>query len=112
MTGRPVIVCLCGSAQFWEQFEKSYLEETLAGRIVLSIATVAGGDDRLFEGYSPAERARVTDKLAELHRHKIDLADEILILNVGGYIGSSTADERAYAETQGKRIRLLKDERF
>ncbi len=112
MTERPVIVCLCGSARFTEQFEKSYLEETLAGRIVLSIATVAGGDDKLFEGYSPAERARVANRLAELHRRKIDLANEILILNINGYIGLSTADERAYAEIQGKRIRLLEDERF
>ena len=52
------------------------------------------------------------NKLAELHRRKIDLADEILILNVEGYIGPSTANERVYAEMQGKRIRLLEDERF
>lgn len=111
MTGRPVIVCLCGSARFTEQFQKSYLEETLAGRIVLSVATVAGGDEKLFEGYSPAEQAQITDRLAELHRHKIDLADEILILNVGGYVGPGTARERDYAAAKGKRLRSLEDER-
>lgn len=104
-----MIVCLCGSARFGEQFQKSYLEETLAGRIVLSIATVPGGDEKLFEGYTPSERMSVTDMLA-LHRRKIDLADEVLILNVNGYIGSSTARKRAYAEAKGKRIRFLENE--
>ena len=105
--GRPRIVCLCGSARFGEQFQESYLEETLAGHIVLSIAAVSGGDEALFARLSPDEQVSLQNKLAELHRHKIDLADEVLILNVGGYIGPSTADERDYAERQGKRIRYL-----
>lgn len=103
---RPV-VCLCGSARFWRQFEVSYLTETLAGRIVLSIAAVPGGDEALFASLSQPERARVTRMLEDLHRHKIDLADEVLILNVGGYIGPGTARERAYAERRGKRVRYL-----
>lgn len=107
ITERPVIVCLCGSARFWRQFEKSYLEETLAGRIVLSIATVPGGDAALFAEFSDEERARAVDMLDELHLYKIDLADEVLILNVGGYIGPSTVREPAYAQRQGKRIRFL-----
>ena len=45
--------------------------------------------------------------LDALHRHKIDLADEVLILNVGGYIGPGTERELAYAKTQGKRVRFL-----
>jgi len=60
---RPVVVCLCGPARFWRQFRASYLEETLAGRIVLSIAAVPGGDEALFASLSPAERARVTEML-------------------------------------------------
>lgn len=46
-------------------------------------------------------------RLDELHLRKIDLADEVLILNVGGYIGESTARELAYAREHGKRIRSL-----
>lgn len=46
--------------------------------------------------------------LDALHRHKIDLADEVLILNVGGYIGSATEGELAYAKAQGKRVRFLR----
>lgn len=45
--------------------------------------------------------------LDELHRHKIDLADDVFIVNVDGYIGPSTARELAYAERQGKKIRFL-----
>ncbi len=45
--------------------------------------------------------------LDALHLHKIDLADEVLILNVGGYIGSSTTHELAYARRQRKRVRFL-----
>ncbi len=100
-------MCLCGSARFGRQFERCYLGETLAGRIVLSIATVPGGDEALFAGFSESEKNRVVTTLDELHRHKIDLADEVLIVNVGGYIGPITARELAYAKDQGKRIRFL-----
>jgi len=107
VTERPVIVCLCGSARFGGKFNKCYLEETLAGRVVLSIATVPGGDEALFAGFSESEKNRVVTMLDELHRHKIDLADEVLIINVGGYMGSSTKRELAYAQSQGKKIRFL-----
>ena len=49
-------------------------------------------------------------KLDELHLRKIDLADEVLILNVGGYIGESTGRELAYARQHGKTIRFLEPE--
>lgn len=88
----------------------AYLAETLAGRIVLSVATAPGGDEALFAPFEPAERARLTEMLAELHLRKIDLADEVLILNVGGYIGPSTVRELAYARARGKRVRFLEDE--
>jgi hypothetical protein len=75
---------------------------------VLSITTVPGGDEALFAHLSPTERKNVATMLDELHRHKIDLADEVLILNVEGYIGSATKGELAYAEAQGKRVRFLR----
>ena len=45
--------------------------------------------------------------LDELHLRKIDLADEVYVQNVGGYIGDSTANEIAYATSKGKPIRYL-----
>lgn len=109
----PTIVCLCGSTRFWRQFQEYSLQETLAGKIVLSIgaARAADGDDKSFGGYVPvAEFDRVKEGLDELHKRKIDLADEVLVLNVDGYIGHSTRSEIEYAVAQGKKVRYLEPE--
>lgn len=100
---RPVIVCLCGSTRFSEAFHDANLRETLAGKIVLSIGCDFKSDDAL--GLTEADKER----LDELHLRKIDLADEVLILNVGGYIGESTAYEIYYAVKQSKFVRFLED---
>lgn len=107
---RPRIVCLCGSTRFWRTFQEVGLAETLAGNIVLSIgaARCADGDDVTFGGYVPAsDYDAVKQALDQLHLRKIDLADEVLILNVGGYVGSSTRSELAYAIAHGKPVRWL-----
>lgn len=98
---RPTIVCLCGSTRFSEAFRKANLVETLEGKIVLSIGCDFKSDDAL--GLPEDAKAM----LDELHKRKIDLADEVLILNVGGYIGSSTMSELEYAREHNKRIRYL-----
>lgn len=103
---RPTIVCLCGSTRFLDAYKKASLEETMGGKIVLSI----GCDmrtDKFFVGMSEVAEETVKDQLDELHLRKIDLADEVLILNVNGYIGESTLREIDYAKKQGKRIRYL-----
>ncbi len=98
---RRTIVCLCGSGRFKDAFEQAEFDETLAGKIVLTI------------GCNTKDIARDVDwnlvkpMLDELHLRKIDLADEVLILNVGGYIGESTARELEYAKTAHKAIRYL-----
>lgn len=106
----PRIVCLCGSTRFWREFQEASLRETLAGNIVLSIgaARCADDDDKSFGGYIPVDEFDEKKKeLDELHFRKIDLADEVLVLNVGGYIGESTANEIRYAESIGKMVRYL-----
>ena len=97
---RPTIVCLCGSTRFVEEFRYVDRRETLAGKIVLAPGCFQG--DAVLE-VLPGMKQR----LDELHLHKIDLADEILVVNVGGYIGESTRREIAYARQQGKRVRWL-----
>ena len=37
------------------------------------------------------------------------MAAEIYVINIGGYIGSSTKSEIEYAKTTGKRIRYLEE---
>lgn len=104
---RPTVVCLCGSTRFWREFQRASLRETLDGKIVLSIGAATGTDDEHFGNLSPAEYDRVKSMLDELHLRKIDLADEVLILNVGGYVGESTSRELTYARATGKHIRYL-----
>jgi hypothetical protein len=102
----PRIVCLCGSTRFFEAFMKANYEETLAGKIALSVGFYVHSSGQAHGeqvGCTP-EQKRTLD---ELHLRKIDLADEVLILNVDGYIGPSTSRELAYARKQGKLIRFL-----
>lgn len=107
---KPTIVCLCGSTRFKDAFVKAQLDETLAGRIVLTIGCNMKSDTEIFGHMSEAEREVVKAKLDKLHLEKILLADEVLILNVGGYVGESTARELAYARGLGKVIRFLDPE--
>jgi len=84
-----------------EAYREANLRETLAGSIVLTIGCDTKSDDAL--GLTPQDKAR----LKILHLDKIDLADEVLVLNVGNYIGESTALEIEYARSRGKKVRFL-----
>jgi hypothetical protein len=105
--GKPKIVCLCGSTRFYKEFQDANRNETLQGNIVLSVGCfvhAANGE----EGGGFLE---ITDEQKEaldtLHFRKIELADEVLVLNVGGYIGKSTQREIGYASRLDKPIRYL-----
>jgi hypothetical protein len=83
----------------------------MAGKIVLSVGFYAGSPGEMVKvhgegvGITPADK----EMLDELHKRKIDMADEVLILNKGGYIGSSTQSELDYARAHGKRVRFLEN---
>ena len=104
---RPTIVTLCGSTKFKEQFTEHQLKETLAGHIVLTIGCNIRSDQEIFASYSASGLRLIKAKLDILHLHKIAISDEILVLNVGGYIGESTEREIEYAKSIGVRIRYL-----
>jgi hypothetical protein len=107
---RPKIVCLCGSTRFYRAFVEANYRETMAGHIVLSVGFAPDAADEVHGedvGISPEEKL----KMDELYKRKIDLADEILVLNVGGYVGQSTQGEIAYARALGKPLRWLEPER-
>jgi len=107
---QPKIVCLCGSTRFSQAFRDANLQETLAGRIVLSIGCDMRADTDVFAEMTEQERTAIKARLDELHLRKIDLSDEVLILNCGGYIGESTRRELEYARSLGKCIRFLESE--
>jgi hypothetical protein len=100
---RPTIVCLCGSTKFREAYQKAHYDEGHAGRIVLTVYCYK--DDPCCKGPDDWKR------LDELHKHQIDLADEILVLNVDGYVGDSTKSEIRYATEHGKRVRWLEPDK-
>jgi hypothetical protein len=105
--GRPTVVVLCGSTRFSFAFQEANLRETLAGRIVLSIGCDMRSDAELFDDLTPEAIAKIKADLDELHKRKIDIADEVLVLNVGGYVGDSTQSEIEYAQRNDKPIRWL-----
>ncbi|MER5200486.1 hypothetical protein ACWD3J_44265 [Streptomyces sp. NPDC002755] len=100
---RPPIVVLCGSTRFWDALTEAALYETAAGRIVLAPVGNPATPHPLWA--DPARADRLKRLLGDLHLRKIDLADDVLIVNPGGYIGDSTRREIAYAQSLGKPIR-------
>ena len=94
---KPKVVCLCGSTRFWDEFIEANRLETMEGHIVLAPGAFAHSGHPI--GYE--EKAR----LDILHLRKIDMADEVLVVNPGGYIGESTSREIAYAMRTGKPVR-------
>ena len=95
------IVKLCGSTRFKEQFKEVQKRLTLEGCIVISVGLFGhSGDDDVW-------KPGVKEMLDDMHLRKIDLADEIFVINVGGYIGESTRREIAYAGQTGKTIKYL-----
>src|SRR6266496_3782229 len=94
----PKVTCLCGSTRFYDAFREANLRETLAGRIVLSIGCDFKSDgDLIAAGTLGRDPGQV----------KRDLDDDVLVLNVGGYIGESTRGEVEYALAHGKPVRYL-----
>jgi hypothetical protein len=101
----PLVVTLCGSTKFMEDFIAETRRLTLEGCVVISVG-LFGHREGLAIGSDP-DPTPVKVALDELHKRKIDLADAIHVVNPGGYIGSSTRSEIEYAERHGKRVTYL-----
>lgn len=99
---RPIIICLCGSTRFKQAFIGANFRETMKGKIVLSVGWFSHADKDI---YKVTKEEKVA--LDELHKRKIDLADEVLFLNVGQYMGESTISEYHYAVEKEKTIYFL-----
>ena len=97
------VITLCGSTRFKNEFLEAQKRLTLEGNVVITVGLFGhSGDDVVWtEG--------VKDMLDRQHLAKIDLADEIFVINVGGYIGDSTRREIAYAEFKGKTIKYMEN---
>ncbi|MGN6334185.1 MAG: hypothetical protein ACTHOD_21430 [Motilibacteraceae bacterium] len=98
----PPIVAICGSTRFMSEMTEAELRETIAGRIVVKPGCDLTSPHALWS--DPAEATALKARLDDLHRAKIRLADEVLV--VGGYIGDSTRAEIAYARSLGRPVRF------
>ncbi len=99
------VITLCGSTRFKDEINAVNARLTMQGNIVISLG-VFGHVDMPDHDWTTSGNA---DKLMldELHRRKIDLSDEIYVVNVDGYIGESTRGEIDYARAHGKIVRYL-----
>jgi hypothetical protein len=101
MISKYKIITLCGSTKFKDEFTAEQKRLTLEGNIVISVGLFGhSGDDEVW-----SEDTKIM--LDDMHKRKIDLADEIFVINVGGYIGSSTRSEIEYALKNGKIVKYL-----
>ena len=108
MQGKYKVVTLCGSTRFKDKFMRVQKELTLKGYIVISVGLFGhSGDNEVWENMDEGTLTKTKEMLDDMHKRKIDMADEIFVINVNGYIGSSTASEIEYAKKHGKVVKYL-----
>ena len=103
MVGKYKVITLCGSTRFKDAFLEAQKRLTLEGNIVISVGLFGhSGDDEVWT-------LGTKEMLDDMHKRKIDMADEIFVINVGGYIGESTRSEIEYAKKNGRGVKYLED---
>ena len=101
MVGRYKVITLCGSTRFKDEFIETQKRLSLQGNIVISVGLFGhSGDKEVWQD-------GVKEMLDDMHKRKIDMADSIYVINVGGYIGSSTRSEIEHAIAHGKTVEYL-----
>lgn len=108
MVGKYPVITLCGSTLFKDEFMMMQKKLTLEGNIVISVGLFGhAGDGEVWENMDEGTLTRTKEMLDDMHKSKIDMADEIFVINKGGYIGDSTRSEIEYAIQHGKKVRYL-----
>ena len=95
---RYTVITLCGSMRFSAEFDRLEAELALAGNVVLTPTNLAATTVP-----STEERAL----LGRIHLQKVAMAEEILVVNVGDYIGESTHREIEHARSHGIVVNFL-----
>lgn len=101
MVGKYKVITLCGSTRFKDEFQETQKRLTLEGNIIISVGLFGhSGDNEVGD-------ANTKEMLDNMHKRKIDMADEIFVINKDGYIGSSTKSEIEYAIKTNKKVNYL-----
>ncbi len=101
MVGKYKVITLCGSTKFKDDFVREQKRLTLEGNIVISVGLFGhSGDNEVWTEHTK-------EMLDDMHKRKIDMADEIFVVNKDGYIGSSTKSEIEYAHKTGKPVNYM-----
>ena len=103
MIGKYKIITLCGSTKFKEEFLREQKRLTLEGNIVLSVGLFGHSGD--IEVWNEG----VKELMDDMHKRRIDLSDEIFVINKDGYKGSRTKSEIEYALKTNKIVRYMEE---
>ena len=104
------VITLCGSTKFKDDFMRVQKELTLKGNIVISVGLFGhSGDNEVWDGMDEGTLSRTKLMLDDMHKRKIDMADEIFVINKNGYIRDSTKSEIEYAIKMGKKVNYLEN---
>ena len=102
------VITLCGSTRFKEEFLAIQKKLTLEGNIVISVGLFGhSGDTEVWENMDEGTLTKTKEMLDDMHKAKIDMSDEIFVINVDGYVGESTKSEIEYAISHGKKVSYL-----
>lgn len=110
MSAKPKVITLCGSSRFPDAFNIVNAHLSMLGHVVISLGLYGHADHpqgALFLTSDGNEQAAEKRNLDQLHFRKIDISDGIFVINVGGYVGSSTRREIEYARGLGKSVEWL-----
>ena len=110
MIGGYKIITLCGSTKFKEDFMREQKRLTLEGNIVISVGLFGHcGDNEVWEQMDEGTLTKTKEMLDDMHKRKIDMADEIFVINKNGYIGESTRNEIEYAIKTNKVVKYMEN---
>ena len=108
MVDKYSVITLCGSTRFKDEFYEAQKRLTLEGNIVISVGLFGhSGDSEVWDGMDEGTISKTKEMLDDMHKRKIDMADGIYVINVGGHIGDSTRSEIEYAKALGKSVDYL-----
>jgi len=101
MVGKYKVITLCGSTKFKDDFIREQKRLSLEGNIIISVGMFGhSGDNEVWDNDTK-------EMLDDMHKRKIDMSDEIFVINKDGYIGSSTKSEIEYAIAHGKKVNYM-----